>query len=140
MSGETQAPSPAVAKRSPETVLVVDDDAAVRGAVGRILRRHGYTVLEAGDGESAMAAIQVAGGPVPDLVIADMVMPRMGGEEFVAALRAVSPDIRVLLTSGYSAATFPAQVRTAEGVAFIEKPFNTNSLLEAMRGLLEQKK
>ncbi|HMO95988.1 MAG TPA: response regulator, partial [Tepidiformaceae bacterium] len=82
------------------TVLVVDDDETVRSVTRRMLEHAGYTVLQAGDGIQALEAYRE--NPGIDLVLLDMTMPHMDGEETFRELRRLSSDIRVVLTSGYN--------------------------------------
>ena len=104
-----RAPAPPVAgqpdRRSlpsgTETLLLVEDEAAVRASARRLLERHGYTVLEARHGADALRIVESGDRPI-DLVLTDLVMPEMGGRELVERLRARHPALKVLFMSGYS--------------------------------------
>jgi CheY-like chemotaxis protein len=118
------------------TVLVVDDDAAVRAVASKVLRRSGYDVIEAGGGQEAMALIHERGGAV-DLLLTDVVMPEVGGRELSERLRAAYPEVRVLFMSAYTEDEVILQgVRVAE-VNFLMKPFNLESLTRSVRDVLE---
>jgi two-component system cell cycle sensor histidine kinase/response regulator CckA len=138
VAGEVR-PAPAVLgvrRTGTETILVVDDDVAVRGVVRRILESGGYRVVEA---ESGAAAIEAAeSGPAIGAVVTDMVMPEMGGRELALTLRGSFPDIAVLLMSGYANAPMLRTEIEDTGFAFIEKPFTANALLQAVAELLTE--
>ena len=126
------------AKPQLETILVVEDEAGIRDLVRKILRRQGYTVLEAANGDEALAVYAAHAGII-DLLITDMMMPEMGGRELADRLRAQLPDVRVLYVSGYTddaaiyAGNFPP------GTAFLEKPFTLGSLLHKVKEVLSAK-
>src|SRR4051812_17093918 len=84
------------------SVLVVDDEEAVRRFAGRVLQREGYAVSEVKDGVEAVEVMQ-SGTPV-DVVVSDIVMPRMNGVELMQALSASHPEIPIILMSGYATA------------------------------------
>jgi PAS domain S-box-containing protein len=118
-----------------ETVLVTEDDSMVRALAVRILTENGYTVLEAENGEEALALCQKHEGPI-HLLLTDVVMPEMRGQELAAKARALFPGIRVLLMSGYSADMVSAlEPSTAE--TMLQKPFSVKSLLRMVRKVLE---
>jgi two-component system, cell cycle sensor histidine kinase and response regulator CckA len=135
--GKKPAPTLAAAPAEPSltTILVVDDEAGIRELVHKILRRYGYQVLEAGDGEEALALCREHSGTI-DLLITDVMMPRMGGPELVDRLRKQGLNPKVLYVSGYTedpniyAGNFPP------GTAFLEKPFTLGSLLDRVREVL----
>ena len=114
-----------------ETILVVDDDPLVTLVATRGLQELGYEVLHAGDGQEAVT--QAAGYPrTVDLLLADVVMPRMTGPEAASRLRMSYPDIRVIYTSGY---TFEAD--ELGGAAFLQKPFTICELAGVVREALD---
>jgi two-component system cell cycle sensor histidine kinase/response regulator CckA len=110
-------PKPANGKR----VLVVEDEEAVRRYAARVLATEGYTVVEAGDGVEALDRCQTEG--TVDVVVTDVVMPRMGGRILVERLRAMRPDLPVVFMSGY--AEDPIGVSSA---LFLEKPFGADAM------------
>ena len=129
------APRPAPEPRGgSETVLVVEDEEIVRSLVRELLEGLGYTVLDARDGEEALALLR-SGLPI-DLVITDMVMPRMSGRELARRAAKVHPDTAILLVSGYAGDT-SAQGPLDPGTAFLEKPFTAIELAEKVRELLD---
>jgi CheY-like chemotaxis protein len=105
--------------------------------VRKILRRQGYTVLEASSGEEALKVCQENTGKI-DLLITDVMMPKMGGPELVETLKKQCRSMKVLYVSGYTddasiyAGDFPA------GTAFLQKPFTLGSLLEKVKSVLGQ--
>jgi two-component system cell cycle sensor histidine kinase/response regulator CckA len=121
--------------RGAETVLVVEDEENVRKLVRSILQRNGYRVIEAGSGSDA---VRIAGeqGKI-DLLLTDVVMPRMGGAETAALLRSVRPGLKLLYMSGYTDdAVVLHGVRHAEAF-FMQKPFTPLTLLSKVREALD---
>jgi CheY-like chemotaxis protein len=116
------------------TVLLVEDNPAVRQMVGRILRERGYSVVEAAHPEEAIAAGERKGAHF-DLVLTDVVMPKMSGPELVKHLRQQSTQMRVLYMSGYAGAAISRE-SAIETEAYIEKPFTPDSLVETVHALL----
>jgi PAS domain S-box-containing protein len=116
------------------TVLLVEDNPAVRQMVGRILRERGYSVIEAAHPEEALAAGERQGARF-DLVLTDVVMPRMSGPELVKHLRERSAQMRVLYMSGYAGAAISREA-AIENEAYIEKPFTPDALVETIHTLL----
>jgi CheY-like chemotaxis protein len=125
-------PAPALGT---ETILVTEDQNNVRRLVSRMLRGFGYHVLEAANGEEALAAAAAHAGPV-HLLITDVVMPEMSGRELGAELKRLRPEIRVLYMSGYTGNAIARRGLLEEGVAFIEKPFTAESLAGKVRDTL----
>jgi PAS domain S-box-containing protein len=120
------------------TILLVEDERPVRSTVRRLLERHGYNVLEAANGQDALALITSRGAEI-NLVLSDMVMPGMGGTELAGRVRGVAPQIPVLLMTGY---TEEAITRTGERPLdehIIEKPFTMNTMLEKVSMALAPK-
>ncbi|MBX3132771.1 MAG: PAS domain S-box protein [Gemmatimonadaceae bacterium] len=119
-----------------ETVLVVEDEDAIRRVAVKVLTMRGYRVLEAGSGEAALALVDAADTPQVELLITDMVMPGMTGPELAAALHERIPGLRVLFTSGYSRDAV-AQQFGLEGGHFISKPYGLEALERAVRAVLD---
>lgn len=117
-----------------ETILVVEDEIAVRDVVCRILLRKGYQVLEAANGHEAL---EIAGSHATeiDLVLSDMVMPEMGGVELAKQLRARNPELKVVLTSGYSDEALEGEV-DSRSIDFLSKPFSPGDLVSIVRRAL----
>jgi PAS domain S-box-containing protein len=135
VSAETSAPVAPIAiaapaPAGPDTILVVDDEAIVRHSLRRALTRFGYKVLEAIDGPSALAELEKANPPVR-LVILDLVLPG-GGAGILELLRAIRPDLKVLVSSGYSpeAEIVKDMVRNVDG--FLPKPYEMSELRSAV--------
>jgi CheY-like chemotaxis protein len=135
-TAERESPPP-VAEDGPvdATVLLVEDERVVRDLARRTLARAGYRVLEASDGEEALEVSRRHPGPI-DLVVSDVVMPRMGGRALVARLLAERPGLRVLFMSGYP--NDAGDLREVTGAAgnFLQKPFAPSQLLARASGLL----
>jgi PAS domain S-box-containing protein len=122
--------------RGTETLLLVEDEAAVRSSARRLLERHGYTVIEARHGADALRIVE-AGDRAVDLVITDVVMPEMGGRELVERLRTRHPGIKVLFMSGYSERAVASDGVMPPGTGFVEKPFTIEQLTRRTRELLD---
>ena len=120
--------------RGTETVLLVEDEPPVRRVALRTLRAQGYRVLEASDGDEALARALSHTGPI-HLLVTDVVMPRMGGIELAQRLRALRPETRVLHVSGY---VEPSRWDApAAGGAFLQKPFLPDTLARKVREVLD---
>ena len=132
----TGSSGPEAEHRGSETILVVEDEELVRRMIRKALERSGYRVLEAREGSEALAAARRHEGDL-DLVLTDVVMPRMGGVALAERLREAWPRIRVLFMSGYANPTgwtgtgLPAEAR------FLEKPFGPRRVAEKVRETLD---
>jgi signal transduction histidine kinase/ActR/RegA family two-component response regulator len=133
---EIEAPPKAIVGGS-ETILVVEDEAAVRDLACDFLRLSGYTVLEAQNGLEALEICSQRSEPI-HLVISDMIMPKMGGAELATKLNALRPDTKVLLMSGYSDYSSGLRPSAALQVMILQKPFSRSSLTEKVREALGQ--
>jgi two-component system, cell cycle sensor histidine kinase and response regulator CckA len=105
------------------TVLLVEDEDAVRLFASRALKNKGYAVIEAKNGEKAMEAIEMVGRRL-DLLITDVMMPQMDGPTLVKAVRAKFPDLKVIFISGYAEDTFREKVEKDAAIHFLPKPFS----------------
>jgi CheY-like chemotaxis protein len=119
-----------------ETLLLVEDEAAVRSSARRLLERHGYTVLEARHGADALRIVEENAHRI-DLVLTDLVMPEMGGRELVERLRARHPRLKVLYMSGYSDKAITPDGILPPGTGFVEKPFSVDQLMQRLREILD---
>lgn len=119
---------------APVTVLIVDDEQIVRNSLRRALTRFGHTVLEAFDGPTALAALQSADPPV-SLVILDLVLPG-GGAAIFELLKAVRPDLKVLVSSGYSPDEDQAKALAGRADGFLPKPYEMAELKAAVASAL----
>ena len=125
------APPPPSAVAAPgATILIVDDEAIVRNSLKRALTRFGYRVLEAGDGPTALTAMQTADPPV-DLIILDLVLPG-GGAGIFELLKAVRPEVRVLISSGYSPDAEASRGLAERVEGFLPKPYELGQLRTAV--------
>jgi PAS domain S-box-containing protein len=123
--------------RGSETVLVAEDQPAVRSLVRRALEADGYQVLEAGDGVDALRLAEEHDGAV-DLLLTDVVMPRMGGRELADRMRAVDPGLRVLYMSGYAEEQIARRGVLDPGTHLLEKPFEPATLKRQVRDALDR--
>jgi two-component system cell cycle sensor histidine kinase/response regulator CckA len=131
-------PAPGVAEPAPggtETVLVVEDEEAVRHLVCRVLRAKGYRVLDAPNAEAALLLAGSTPAPI-DLLITDMVMPGMGGSTLAAELVAVRPAMRVLFITGYAPEAVERRARLPDAGGLLEKPFSADQLARRVREIL----
>jgi PAS domain S-box-containing protein len=119
-----------------ETLLLVEDEAAVRSSARRLLERHGYTVIEARHGADGLRIVE-QGDQKIDLVLTDLVMPEMGGRELVERLRARHPDLKVLFMSGYSQRAVTVDGTMPPATGFVEKPFTVEQLTQRLREILD---
>jgi two-component system cell cycle sensor histidine kinase/response regulator CckA len=119
------------------TVLVVEDDVPLRRVTGRILRHQGYNVLEAGDVEHAKKIFSDSADSI-DLLLTDVVMPKMSGPELARELSAQRPSLRVLFVSGYAGTSMTAEEAALVAKTHLDKPFTAGALLEKIRTVLEE--
>ena len=142
------APPPAAGYRKPgqrknptgtETILVVEDEVGVRHLSIRILRSLGYEVLEAAHGDDAKRLLTRRGAPKIDLLLTDMVMPKMSGRHFADWLRTASPLTKVIFISGYLEESLHPHDRREPGMTFLAKPFNAEQLANKVREVLDEK-
>ncbi|HEY3998411.1 MAG TPA: PAS domain S-box protein [Candidatus Xenobia bacterium] len=135
---EAPPPPPAQPPRGGfETVLVVEDTRPLRELVTHVLRGLGYAVLEAADGEEAVGLLTARPEVGPDLLLTDVLMPCMGGEELARWVKERSPSTRVLYMSGHNEVPGLQQGDLAPGVALLSKPFAPAHLAEAVRTVLD---
>jgi two-component system, cell cycle sensor histidine kinase and response regulator CckA len=118
-------------------VLVVEDEADVRGLTVKMLSRAGYTVLEAASGEEALVVSAGHVGPI-DLLVADVVLPGLSGRDTATRLVASRPDLRTLYTSGYTDAVIAERGVLTPESAFLAKPFTADSLLAAVEQVMDE--
>lgn len=118
------------------TVLVVEDDPQVLDLAKTILTRLGFTVLTASDGIEAMEVFRLRQADIR-AVVCDLTMPRMNGWETLAALRALVPNIPVVLTSGYDEAQVMEDSRSERPQVFLQKPFKREELRLALQAALK---
>jgi two-component system cell cycle sensor histidine kinase/response regulator CckA len=140
LGGEPMGGSKVDRRRLPggtETLLLVEDEAAVRNSARRLLERQGYSVLEARHGADALRILEESGRQI-DLVVTDLVMPEMGGKELAERLRAHRPGLKVLYMSGYTEKAIAAGGVMPPNTGFVEKPFTVEQLMRRLREILDQ--
>jgi len=135
LSAATAGSRPRADRPAGATILIVEDDTAVRSAVRRLLERQGYGVLEAPNGGDALLALAESPRAV-DLVISDIVMPEMSGLQLRQKLRKLRPSLPVLLMSGYTEEAITRTGSSEPLPSLIEKPFTVDSILTKVQDLL----
>ena len=127
---------PAVTRPGTETLLLVEDEPGIRALAGDILRRDGYTVLEARHGVEALLTGSQYLGTI-HLLITDVIMPQMSGSEVAERLTHERPHMKVLYISGYTNDTIIHHGVIQEGAAFLQKPFSPDALVQKVRQVLD---
>ena len=120
-----------------ETILVVDDEKIIRDLVKRLLSNASYTVLLAESGAEAVEIYREQGDKI-DLVILDIIMPEMGGQETYERLREIDPNVKVLLSSGYSQNGQAQEILEAGVQGFLQKPYDLSQVLYKVREVLDE--
>ncbi len=118
-----------------ETILLVDDDKGVRDLIEDLLERNGYRIITAVDGEDAVRKFRLF-QDVIDMVILDVIMPKMNGKEVYNMISEMSPEVRVLFISGYTADIINGNFVIDDRCSFVAKPIKTNNLLRKVREVL----
>jgi two-component system, cell cycle sensor histidine kinase and response regulator CckA len=119
-----------------ETILLVEDEEMVRNLVRYILQQEGYSVLEAVNGVKALELSEAHQGPI-HLLVADVIMPQMGGPELARRLWESRPNLPVLFLSGYAGGPLPPNLRAETGGNYLQKPFTPRALSRKVRELLD---
>jgi PAS domain S-box-containing protein len=136
-AGAAASPVPtAVTPTGSETILLVEDEEAVRAYAARILSEQGYIVLEAPGGAAALALVAAHPGPI-DLLVTDVVMPGLQGHQLAERLSDIRPGLRVLYVSGFTESSVVDQGVVGEGIAFLPKPYTVDALGRAVRLVLD---
>ena len=120
----------------PETVLVVDDEEMIIEVIEDLFDLLGYRVLKAGSGKEALEIYEGNKDQI-DMVVLDMIMPGLSGGETYDGLRAINPEVKVLLSSGYSLDGQAAEILDRGCNGFIQKPFKVKELSEKLRDILD---
>ncbi len=118
-----------------DTILLVEDEEAVRSFAARALRMRGYHVLEAGGGEEALEIVRADTGKI-DLIITDVVMPNMDGPTMVRHVKELKPDLAVIFMSGYAEEAFRRSDQSSEDIHFLPKPFGLKQLAAKVKEVL----
>ncbi|MDE1148102.1 MAG: ATP-binding protein [Azospirillaceae bacterium] len=119
------------------TILLVEDEDAVRVFGARALRNKGYTVLEARSGEEALDLLQGDQGGSVDLIVSDVVMPQMDGPTMIDQVRRFRPDVKVVFISGYAEDRFRHSLKDGAVVDFLPKPFSLKQLAAKVKEVME---
>jgi two-component system cell cycle sensor histidine kinase/response regulator CckA len=129
------APATARDVTGQDTILLVEDEEAVRSFAARALRMRGYNVLEAGGGEEALEIVK-SDQQIIHLVITDVVMPNMDGPTMVRHVKQLKPDLRVIFMSGYAEEAFRRNDQSSEDIHFLPKPFGLKQLAAKVKEVL----
>jgi CheY-like chemotaxis protein len=127
---------PAEPASASETVLLVEDEPALRELILLTLQKYGYTVLEAADAVSAMQIAEQHQGKI-QLLVTDVVMPGIGGRELATRLARLRPEMKVLYISGYPDQAILHRGMLEPGLAFLQKPFTAADLTRKVREVLD---
>ena len=133
----TEDTDPVEAPAGDETVLLVEDEGAVRQLLRAVLREKGYEVVEAGSAEEALEVFETSPRAY-DLLLTDVVLPGMNGDELARSLKGRVEDLKVLLISGYPRGSIGMQHKLPADTQFLQKPFSPNQLCEKVRGVLDE--
>jgi signal transduction histidine kinase/CheY-like chemotaxis protein len=121
--------------RGNATILLCEDDSAVRHLATHVLQEHGYTVLAAARPHQALELARTQAGP-PHLLITDVILPEMNGRQLAAALQQLHPGVRVLYISGYTSNVIVHHGMVDPGIEFVQKPFRTATLVQRVHQVL----
>ncbi len=124
--------------RGTETILLLEDDRGVRRATARILRKHGYSVLEASNAGEGLMISEEHSGPI-HLLLTDVVLPKISGVQFAQRLTGTRAETRVLFMSGYTDEAVMAHGLSLDGLNFIAKPFTPRALVRKVSRILDQR-
>ena len=133
---EVERRTPTVRPRGNETVLLVEDDPQLRAIAARVLKEQGYAVLQSTNGADALVVAEMHDGPI-QLLLTDVVMPRMNGFELVERLRSSRPELKVLIVSGYTHEAIKRRETAIDDFEFLPKPLTPDALLLRVRGVLD---
>jgi two-component system, cell cycle sensor histidine kinase and response regulator CckA len=136
---KVQSPLPVLIIRGSETVLVAEDEELLRKGLVRTLEKHGYRVLQAGNGVEAIQKALDYPGPI-DLLLTDVMMPRMNGKELADEIKKARPEIKVIFISGYPHEVLSQQGALNYGIRLIQKPFESDFLLRQVREAIDEKR
>ncbi len=136
-AGQPVSSTRPAARAAGATVLVVEDEPVLRRLISRILGKYGYLVISAADGVEALAKAEAHSGTI-DLVVTDVVMPRMGGVEMARAIQAARPGMKTLFVSGYSTDEMVQRGMAADAPGFLAKPFTPARFAKKVQELLAQ--
>ncbi len=133
-TGLDSAPDCRVERSRPQTVLLVEDDVALRRCIARVLEHHGRHVMCAGDGVEAIDVFREHRSEI-DVVILDLSMPRSDGPAALTRLRSLDPGVPVIISSGYLATHIEALMVVGSIQGFLAKPYTTKQMLDLLQTL-----
>ena len=133
----TEEAAVAVSTDGTETILVAEDEESVRRLIKKVLEEYGYKVIEAADGEEAVNKFMENKDKI-DLLLLDIIMPKMSGREAYERIKRIKPDIKLLMSSGYPADFISTGGILEEGLNFIAKPMSPTKLLKKVREVLDK--
>jgi two-component system, cell cycle sensor histidine kinase and response regulator CckA len=119
-----------------ETILLVEDDEAIRVLLRQVLKETGYTVLDARDATEALRVANHHRGPI-QLVVTDVILPQLSGPELAGRLTATRPNLRVIYISGYTDDEIVRRGVSTAKTAFLQKPFTPDALTRTVREVLD---
>jgi len=122
-----------------ETILLVEDEPSVRRVAANMLKQIGFTIIEASNGEEGLRTALEYGLDRIDLLLTDVIMPKMGGRELSQQLMEMKPALKVLFMSGYTGVSIENSDLLRDGSHFIQKPFAKNILAKKVRDVLDEK-
>src|SRR5207247_2600359 len=137
LEGRAVGAAPGDLPRGTETILLVEDAAAVRAVTRQVLERQGYTVLEAAHGAAALQTAAGHPGPI-HLLLTDVVMPVLSGRQLADQLARLRPDAKVLYASGYTDDAVVRHGVLESGISYLQKPFTADSLARKVREVLDR--
>jgi signal transduction histidine kinase len=131
-----QAAPPVAKADGTETILLVEDDMAVRSIVSMMLADHGYEIVDAADGEEAIRQFEASARPI-QLVVSDLMMRGLNGQQTLERIRDIEPSTKALYMSGYTSDSLIRSGDLGDGTTFIQKPFTSDELATCVRDLLD---
>ncbi|HVY20902.1 MAG TPA: response regulator [Bauldia sp.] len=135
VTGQTETNAEIADLTGTATILLVEDEEAVRAFAARALQSRGYKVHEAGSGVEALEVMQESGGAI-DLVVSDVVMPELDGPSMLREMRKTRPDMKIIFVSGYAEEAFRKNLPEGEKFSFLPKPFSLKQLAVAVKETL----
>jgi len=133
-----QPAGPAALPRGTETILIVEDEPAVRHLAASILQAQGYAVLQASHGEDGLRVVREHKGAPIQLVLTDVIMPQMGGRPMAESLQLTRPDLKIVFTSGYTDDALAQHGVLDPSIAFLPKPYTPETLSRKVRETLDR--
>jgi len=137
LSRDAEEEAPPASAGGSETILIAEDEPEVLNLAVTLLEDKGYTILTAVDGEEAIEVFNQEGDGI-DLIILDVVMPKLGGHQVLEIVRKTKPSLPVLLTTGYSPGKFQMGDDSANRVKMIQKPYDPSQLFQSVRELIDR--